>query len=56
MAQDNTLARSLRDLGLATWFGGSLMGRSASTAQPPSLTSPPSGGGWPTPVGRAGRQ
>jgi hypothetical protein len=27
MAQDNnTLARSLHDLGLATWFGGSLMG------------------------------
>jgi hypothetical protein len=26
MAQDNTLARSLPDLGLATWFGGSLMG------------------------------
>jgi CBS domain-containing protein len=26
MAQDNTLARSLHDLGLAAWFGGSLMG------------------------------
>jgi CBS domain-containing protein len=26
MAQDNTVARSLHDLGLATWFGGSLMG------------------------------
>ena len=26
MAQDNTLARSLHDVGLATWFGGSLMG------------------------------
>jgi hypothetical protein len=26
MAQDSTLARSLHDLGLATWFGGSLMG------------------------------
>ena len=26
MAQDKTLARSLHDLGLATWFGGSLMG------------------------------
>jgi len=25
MAQDNTLAQSLHDLGLATWFGGSLM-------------------------------
>jgi hypothetical protein len=24
--QDNTLARSLHDLGLAAWFGGSLMG------------------------------
>lgn len=26
MTQDNTVARSLHDLGLATWFGGSLMG------------------------------
>lgn len=26
MSQDNTLARSLHDLGLAGWFGGSLMG------------------------------
>jgi CBS domain-containing protein len=26
MAQDNTVARALHDLGLATWFGGSLMG------------------------------
>jgi hypothetical protein len=26
VAADNTLSRSLHDLGLATWFGGSLMG------------------------------
>ena len=26
MAADNTVSRSLHDLGLATWFGGSLMG------------------------------
>jgi hypothetical protein len=26
MAEDNTVARSLHDLGLAAWFGGSLMG------------------------------
>jgi hypothetical protein len=26
MAQNNTVARSLHDLGLAAWFGGSLMG------------------------------
>ena len=26
MAQTNTIARSLHELGLATWFGGSLMG------------------------------
>ena len=25
-ANDNSLARSLHDLGLAAWFGGSLMG------------------------------
>jgi hypothetical protein len=40
MAQDNTLARSLHDVGLATWFGGSLMGAvglngaAATVAQP----------------------
>ena len=26
MPETNTIARSLHDLGLATWFGGSLMG------------------------------
>jgi hypothetical protein len=26
MAVDNTVARSLHDVGLAAWFGGSLMG------------------------------
>jgi hypothetical protein len=26
MAEDNTLARSLHDVGLAAWFGGSRMG------------------------------
>ena len=26
MTADNTFSRSLHDLGLATWFGGSLMG------------------------------
>jgi hypothetical protein len=28
MAKDNAVARSLHDLGLAAWFGGSLMERS----------------------------
>jgi hypothetical protein len=28
MAEDKTVARSLHDVGLAAWFGGSLMGRS----------------------------
>jgi hypothetical protein len=51
MAQDNTLARSLHDVGLAAWFGGSLMGAvglngaasarwwwpSGGAAQPPRL-------------------
>lgn len=41
MANTNTLARSLHDLGLATWFGGSLMGDiglngAASTAAAPT--------------------
>jgi hypothetical protein len=26
-SDDNTIARTLHDLGLASWFGGSLMGR-----------------------------
>jgi hypothetical protein len=56
MVQDNTLARSLHDLGLAAWFGGSLMGPSASMVRPPWLTRLSSGCGWPIPVGRGGRQ
>ena len=54
MAQDNTLARSLHDLGLAAWVGGSLMGRSGSTARPPWSTNPNSGCGSPTPDGHDG--
>jgi hypothetical protein len=36
MAQDNTVARSLHDLGLAAWFGGSLMG-AVGTGRPGGL-------------------
>ena len=43
MAADNTVSRSC-DLGLATWFGGSLMGRSGSTGRGP-------GRGQATPAG-----
>jgi hypothetical protein len=56
MAQDNTLARSLHDVGLAAWFGGSLMGAVGLNARPPWSTSAPSASGSPTPAGHAGRQ
>ena len=40
-SDDNTIARTLHDLGLASWFGGSLMGASglngaASVVEDPS--------------------
>jgi hypothetical protein len=48
---DNTVARTLHDLGLAAWFGGSLMGRPGSTGLPRWSRTPPSGYGWPTAAG-----
>ncbi|MGI9028959.1 MAG: hypothetical protein ACR2HP_03100 [Ilumatobacteraceae bacterium] len=51
MADTNTLARSLNDLGLATWFGGSLMGNvglngAASTATDPQERNSIASTGW----------
>jgi expansin (peptidoglycan-binding protein) len=61
MAQDNTLARSLRDLGLATWFGGSLMGAvglngAAAVVDQPAQRLRVANAGWArwTPVNLAG--
>jgi hypothetical protein len=47
----NTFARSLHDLGLATWFGGSLMGavgvnRAAAAAARTKDTTSVAGAGW----------
>lgn len=51
MANTNTLARSLHDLGLAAWFGGSLMGDvglngAASTAKDPAERNAIASAGW----------
>jgi hypothetical protein len=61
MAQDNTLARSLHDLGLATWFGGSLMGAvglngAAAVVDQPAQRPRVANAGWArwTPVNLAG--
>jgi hypothetical protein len=61
MAQDNTLARSLHDLGLAAWFGGSLMGAvglngAAVTVDQPQQQLRVANAGWArwTPVNLAG--
>ena len=61
MAQDNTLARSLHDLGLATWFGGSLMGAvglngAAAVVDQPAQRLRVANAGWArwTPVNLAG--
>jgi len=61
MAQDNTLARSLHDLGLAAWFGGSLMGAvglngAAATVDQPQQRLRVANAGWArwTPVNLAG--
>lgn len=40
MAQDNTIARSLHDLGLAGWFGGSLMGAVGLNGATEHITDP----------------
>jgi hypothetical protein len=50
-AHRNTLIRSLHDLGLAAWFGGSLMGavgvnRSAAAAAPLKDAASVAGAGW----------
>jgi hypothetical protein len=61
MVQDNTLARSLHDLGLAAWFGGSLMGAvglngAATVVDQPSQRLRVANAGWTrwTPVNLAG--
>lgn len=51
MANTNTIARSLHDLGLATWFGGSLMGDvglngAASQADDPKERNRIASTGW----------
>ena len=61
MAADNTVSRSLHDLGLATWFGGSLMGAvglngAAATVEEPKQRLRVANSGWNrwTPVNLAG--
>jgi CBS domain-containing protein len=61
MAQDNTVARSLHDLGLAAWFGGSLMGAvglngAAGAVDPADQRLRVANAGWArwTPVNLAG--
>jgi hypothetical protein len=61
VAADNTVSRSLHDLGLATWFGGSLMGAvglngAAATVEEPKQRLRVANSGWNrwTPVNLAG--
>jgi hypothetical protein len=61
MAADNTVSRSLHDLGLATWFGGSLMGAvglngAAAEVEEPKQRLRVANSGWDrwTPVNLAG--
>ena len=56
MAEDNTVARSLHDLGLAAWFGGSLMGAVGLNGAAAAVDSAEQRLRWPTPAGRAGPQ
>jgi hypothetical protein len=60
-ATDNTIARTLHDLGLAAWFGGSLMGATgvngaAAVVQDPSQRLRVANSGWArwTPLNLAG--
>src|SRR5215216_336811 len=61
MAADNTVSRSMHDLGLATWFGGSLMGAvglngAAAEVEEPKQRLRVANSGWDrwTPVNLAG--
>ena len=61
MTADNTVSRSLHDLGLAAWFGGSLMGAvglngAAAEAEEPKQRLQVANAGWNrwTPVNLAG--
>jgi hypothetical protein len=61
MAADNTVSRSLHDVGLAAWFGGSLMGAvglngAAATVEEPKQRLGVATAGWNrwTPVNLAG--
>jgi hypothetical protein len=61
VAADNTVSRSLHDLGLATWFGGSLMGAvglngAAAQVEEPRQRLRVANAGWNrwTPVNLAG--
>jgi hypothetical protein len=61
MAADNTVSRSLHDLGLAAWFGGSLMGAvglngAAAEVEEPKQRLRVANSGWDrwTPVNLAG--
>lgn len=61
MENRNTLARTMHDLGLATWFGGSLMGAVGLNAAAAEVTEPTdrlrvANAGWArwTPVNAAG--
>ena len=61
MTADNTVSRSLHDLGLATWFGGSLMGAvglngAAADVEEPEQRLRVANAGWSrwTPVNLAG--
>jgi hypothetical protein len=61
VAADNTVSRSLHDLGLATWFGGSLMGAvglngAAAEVEEPKQRLRVANAGWNrwTPVNLAG--
>jgi hypothetical protein len=61
MTADNTVSRSLHDLGLATWFGGSLMGAvglngAAAQVEEPKQRLRVANAGWNrwTPVNLAG--
>ena len=51
---DNTVARTLHDLGLAAWFGGSLMGAAGVNGAAAVVEDPPNACELPTAAGRAG--
>lgn len=56
MSERNTVVRAMHDLGLAAWFGGSLMGAIGLNGAANESADPPNARTSPVSVGPGGRR